>query len=122
MDITRIGGITMSKIVKATCEIREVEPDILERAIELYAKHHHAEVNWLQDERVEVKNYDGEYWMDAIIGIKNDQIEVKTDDMFMRQTKDIIEQYYVAVDVAEEYDTEPEMNEKGELVLELEVM
>jgi hypothetical protein len=112
----------MSKIVKATCEIREVEPDILERAIELYAKHHHAEVNWLQDERVEVKNYDGEYWMDAIIGIKNDQIEVKTDDMFMRQTKDIIEQYYVAVDVAEEYDTEPEMNEKGELVLELEVM
>lgn len=112
----------MSKIVKATCQIREVEPDILERAIELYAKHHHANIEWLQDERVMVSSDDGEYWMNAIIGIKDDQIEVKTDDMFMKHTKDIIEQYYVAVDVAEEYDTEPEMNEQGELVLELEVM
>jgi hypothetical protein len=116
------GGNNMSKIVKATCTIREAEPDILEKAMELFAKHSNAELEYLRDERIKVSSDHPVNWMHAIIGIKEGQIEIECDDYFMSHAREIIEQYYVATDIAEEYDAEPTLNEQGELVMELEVM
>jgi len=112
----------MSKLVKATCSIKEVDRYMLDKAIELYARHHNAEVIDLTDERVRVISNHPTNWMNAVIGMKDDQIEIQCDDMVLPHTRDIIEQYYMATDIAEEYDTEPEMNEQGELVLMLEVI
>ena len=111
----------MSKIVKAVCTIREVNPDIFKEAMKVYAKHNNAQLTWINKNKVRVSSDNYINGMYATIELKDNQINVTGESYSSKKNREIIEQYYAAADIALEYGVEPEMNEQGELLLNLEV-
>jgi len=108
----------MSKYASLKCKIENVDPNVLKKALEHLIR--------LKDGSLRLMDI-GRYYVycndlgSFDVEVMDNKIKVGCDEIMVKRATEVIEQFYIATELEEEFNSSFELDKNGDLVLMVEV-